>query len=175
MTEIEAAIGIEQLKKLPLLITKRIHNADYLSKGIGLIPYIVPPVIEPGSKNVYYQQAFKFKKDIAGIDRNTFINAVKAEIPSAILREDTPLIGLGYVKPLYLQPLYQQRATFCSFNCEKYKGHVDYSRGICPVAEKLHFEELFTLEYMRPGMTKADMDDVVEAFVKVNQNINELK
>ncbi len=175
MTEIEAAIGIEQLKKLPVLIEKRLRNADYLSKEIAKIPFIIPPAIEPGCKHVYYQQAFKFKKDMAGIDRNTFINAMKAEIPSAILREDTPLIGAGYVKPIYLQPLYQQRALYCSFNCEKYKGHVDYSKGICPIVEKLHFEELFTLEYMRPGMSKADLDDVVAAFVKVAQYIEELK
>jgi dTDP-4-amino-4,6-dideoxygalactose transaminase len=113
-------------------------------------------------------------KDIIGIDRNTFINAVKAEIPSAFLREDTPLIGSGYVRPLYLQPLYQQRATHCSFNCERYKGSVDYSKGICPNAEKLHFEELFTHEYMRPGMSNEDMDDVIEAFQKVAENVNEL-
>ena len=175
MTEIEAAIGIEQLKKLPGLIEERLKNVAYLLREIAKIPYIIPPVIEPGSLHVYYQQAFKFQKDRAGIDRNTFINAIKAEIPSAILREDTPLIGVGYVKPLYLQPLYQRRASYCSFNCEKYKGNVDYSKGICPIVEKLHFEELFTLEYMRPGMTKADLDDVIEAFKKVDKNINELK
>ncbi|OGI11756.1 MAG: DegT/DnrJ/EryC1/StrS aminotransferase [Candidatus Margulisbacteria bacterium GWF2_35_9] len=175
MTEIEAAIGIEQLKKLPNLIEERLKNAVYLSKEIAKLPYFIPPVVEQESKHVYYQQAFKFKKDIAGIDRNTFINAVKAEIPSAILREDTPLIGAGYVKPLYLQPLYQKRALHCSFNCEKYKGHVDYSKGICPIVEKLHFEELITLEYMRPGMSKVDLNDVIAAFYKVAQNINELK
>ncbi len=175
MTEIEAAIGIEQLKKLQPLIKERIKNANYFAGALAKIKYIIAPSIEPGNKHVYYVQAFKFKKDIAGIDRNTFVNAIKAEIPSAILREDTPLIGAGYVKPIYLQPLYQQRATYCSFNCERYKGQVDYSKGICPNAEKLHFEELFTHEYMRPGMSKADMDDVIAAFFKVSQNINELK
>lgn len=174
MTEIEAAIGIEQLKKLPWLIETRIKNANYLASEIGKINGIIPPKIEPGSKHVYYQQAFKFKKELVGIDRNIFINAIKAEIPSAVLREDTPLIGIGYVKPLYLQPLYQQRGSYCSFNCKKYKGKVDYSKGICPIVEKLHFDELFTTEYMRPGMTQMDMDDVIEAFNKVRQNINEL-
>ena len=175
MTEIEAAIGIEQLNKLPVLIETRIKNANYVAGELQKIPGIIPPKIEAWSKHVYYQQAFKFKKEIVGIDRNTFINAVKAEIPSAILREDTPLLGIGYVKPLYLQPLYQQRGTYCSFNCEKYKGNVDYSMGICPIVEKLHFEELFSHEYIRPGMSKADMDDVIAAFVKVSQNINELR
>ncbi len=175
MTEMEAAVGIEQLKKLPTLLEERLKNAAYLSDLLGKIPGIIPPVVEEYNKHVYYVQAFKFKKEIIGIDRNTFIGAIKAEIPSAVLREDTPLIGAGYVRPLYLQPLYQQRAAHCSFNCEKYKGTVDYSRGICPNAEKLHFEELFTHEYMRPGMSKADMDDVISAFHKVIENIHELQ
>jgi dTDP-4-amino-4,6-dideoxygalactose transaminase len=175
LTEIQAAIGIEQLKKLPQLIEDRIKNADYLATELGKIYGIIPPKIEIGNKHVYYMQPFKFKKEILGIDRNAFINAIKSEIPSAVLREDTPLIGSGYVKPLYLLPLFQQRTITCSFNCERYKGSVDYSKGSCPIVEKLHFEELFTLEYIRPGMSKADMDDVIGAFLKVSQNVNELK
>lgn len=175
MTEMEAAVGIEQLKKLPKLIDERIQNAAYFAAEISKINGLVAPLVDEGSKHVYYLQAFKFKKHVLGIDRNVFIEAIKAEIPSAVLREDTPLIGAGYVKPLYLQPLYQQRATHCAFNCEKYKGTVDYSKGICTNAEMLHFEELFTHEYMRPGMRKSDMDDVIAAFHKVVENINELR
>lgn len=175
MTEMEAAIGIEQLKKLPRLIQERIENVAYFSAEISKINGIHPPYVEPESRHVYYLQALKYDQQIIGVDRNTFVNAIKAEIPSAKLREDTPLIGTGYVRPLYLQPLYQQRATHCSFNCEKYKGQVDYSKGICPVAEKLHFEELITHEYIRPGMSKSDMDDVIEAFQKVAENVNEIR
>jgi perosamine synthetase len=175
MTEIESAIGIEQLKKLPDLLTERLKNANYISSELGKLAGIVPPVLDSASKHVFYVQPFKFKKEILGIERNTFINALKAEIPSAILREDTPLISAGYVRPLYLQPLYQKRATHCSFNCEKYKGQVNYDKGLCPNAEKMHFEELFTHEFMRPGMTKNDLDDVITAFQKVYQYRDELK
>lgn len=175
MTEMEAAVGIEQLKKLPKLIDERLKNVKYFSKHIDKIPGLIPPIVEAKSKHVYYLHAIKFKKEIVGIDRNLFVNAIKAELPSAFLREDTPLIGAGYVKPLYLQPLYQQRATHCSFNCEKYKGKVDYSMGICPNAEKLHFEELLTHEYIRPGMSKNDLDDVIEAFHKVAENVEQIR
>jgi dTDP-4-amino-4,6-dideoxygalactose transaminase len=175
MTEMEAAVGIEQLKKLKGLVEERIQNANYIGKVLEAIPGITLQTTEADCVNVFYGQTFKFNQQLAGITRNQFVDAVKAEIPSAILREDTPLIGGGYVKPLYLQPLYQQRATHCSFNCEKYKGSVDYSLGICPTAEKLHFEELVGHEFMRPGMTKADMDDVIAAFQKVIENANELQ
>jgi perosamine synthetase len=175
MTEIEAAIGIEQLKKLPALVEERLENVKYFSNELKKIEGITTPFIELGSKHVFYLHALKFDKHIIGIDRNTFVEAVKAEIPSAILREDTPLMGSGYVRPLYLQPLYQQRATHCSFNCEKYKGQVNYNKGICPVAEKLHYEELITHEYIRPGMTKEDIMDVINAIDKVSKNIHELR
>jgi dTDP-4-amino-4,6-dideoxygalactose transaminase len=175
MTEIEAAIGIEQLKKLPSLIEERIDNVKYFTNELKKINGLTAPFIELESKHVFYLHALKFDKRIFGIDRNTFVDAVKAEIPSAILREDTPLMGSGYVRPLYLQPLYQQRATHCSFNCEKYKGHVNYNKGICPNAEKFHYEELITHEYIRPGMTKEDMMDVIIAIEKVCKNIHELK
>lgn len=175
MTEMEAAVGIEQLKKLPNLINQRLINANFFLKQFNKIEGFSLPITEPDNTNVYYVQAIKFNKDIIGIHRNKFIDAVKCEIPSAKLREDTPLLGSGYVKPLYLQPLYQKRATHCSFNCSKYEGSVDYNLGICPTAEKLHFHELFTHEFMRPGMTEMDMQDVVSAFVKVVENVNEIK
>ena len=175
MTEIEAAIGIEQLKKLPQLVNERIDNVNYLTKSLTGIPFLTFPEIEEGNKHVYYLQAIKYDVEIAQAKRELFVNAIKAEIPSAVLREDTPLIGAGYVKPLYLQPLYQQRATACSFNCPKYDKEISYKKGICPTVELLHFKELITHEYMRPGMSSTDLDDVIDAFIKVSQNLNELK
>jgi perosamine synthetase len=174
MTEIEAAIGIEQLKKLPQLVNERISNANYFAEKISQIDGIEAPSIEPFSKHVYYKQPFKFDKNIIGVHRNKFIEAVKAEIPSAVLREDTPLIESGYVKPLYLLPIFQNRTAHCAFNCSKYEGEVNYSIGSCPNVEKLHFEELFSHEYMRPGMSINDMNEVISAFYKVIENIEEL-
>lgn len=175
MTEIEAAIGIEQLKKLPNLIEERILNADFFAERISQINGITAPRIEHFSKHVYYKQPFKFNESIIGLHRNKFIDAIKAEIPSAVLREDTPLIESGYVKPLYLLPIFQNRSVSCSFNCSRYLGDVKYEFGNFPNVEKLHFDELFSHEYMRPGMSKDDINDVCDAFFKVAENIEELK
>ena len=174
MTEIDAAIGIEQIKKLPFLIEERIENANFFAEKIGQIPGIKAPIIEKNSKHVYYKQPFRFDQKKIGIHRNKFIEAIKAEIPSAILREDTPLIESGYVRPLYLLPIFQNKTTHCSFNCSKYNGIVDYSKGSCLNVEKLHYDELFSHEYMRPGMSKHDIEDVVNAFYKVIENIKDL-
>lgn len=174
LTEIQAAIGIEQLGKLPHLVEQRLENADFLAEKLGAIPGLTPPKTDEGSRHVYYLQAFKYSQEVFGVPRDRFIAALKAEIPSAVLREDTPLIGGGYVRPLYLQPLYQKRAASCSFNCPKYEGRVSYGKGLCPVTERMHFEELVTHEFMRPGMTRADLEDVVAAFEKVAENMGEL-
>ena len=175
MTEIEAAIGIEQLKKLPTLIDERIKNAEFISQNLAKIPGLIPPVIEIGSKHVYYVQPIKFKKEFFdGLYRNKFIDAVKAELPSAKLREDTPILNSGYVRPLYLLPLFNKKVGNCSFNCPRYEGEVSYEKGLCPIVEKMHYEELFTHEFMRPGMTQTDLNDVIEGFNKVAENYKEL-
>lgn len=175
MTEIEASIAIEQLKKLPRLIKERISNAAIFADELGKLPGIIPPVVESFSEHVYYQQPFKFKAEVVGVSRNAFVDAVKAEIPSAVLREDTPLINAGYVKPLYLLPLFQERLSHCAFNCDRYQGNVKYRLGMCPIVERLHYHELFAHEYMRPGMTGDDINDVLSAFYKVYENLDELR
>ncbi|AKQ44789.1 DegT/DnrJ/EryC1/StrS aminotransferase [Rufibacter radiotolerans] len=175
MTEIEAAIGIEQLKKLPALLEERLKNAAFLHEAIGSINGLVsPPKVKSPSVHTYYVQPVKYNQSVFEVHRNDFVNAVKAEIPSAVLRETAPLIGAGYVRPLYLQPIYQQRAAF-AFNNEKFKSDVNYSKGLCPVTEQMHYSELITHEYMRPGMSRKDMEDVVRAFEKVAKHIDELK
>lgn len=175
MTEIEAAIGIEQLKKLPGLLEQRLKNAAFLHEAIGAIKGLSsPPWVDAPSVHTFYVQPVKYDQSVFEIHRNQFVDAIKAEIPSAVLRETAPLIGAGYVKPLYLQPIYQQRSGF-AFNNDRFKSELDYSKGICPVTEQMHFNELITHEFMRPGMSRKDMEDVVKAFEKVAKNVVELQ
>lgn len=180
MTEIEAAIGREQLKKLRDLLDKRLRNVEYLTRELSKIPCLEPAKVRPGCKHVFYIHPLKFDQKTACIHRNKFIEAVRAELMSTELRETEGVkIGVGYVKPLYLQPLFQKKTVYgdlgCPWTCEKYNGSVNYSRGICPVAEKMYDDILITHELMRPPMTICDMDDVIRAFEKVWENIGELK
>lgn len=175
MTEMEAAIGLEQLKKLPALLEQRLANAAFLHQALGSIQGLSsPPWVEEPSLHTFYVQPLKYDQSVFEVHRNDFVNAVRAEIPSAVLRETAPLLGAGYVKPLYLQPIYQQRAAF-AFNNDRFQSNVDYSKGICPVTERMHFTELITHEFMRPGMSRTDMEDVVRAFEKVAKYVSELK
>lgn len=175
MTEVDCAIGIEQLKKLPQLLTTRLENVSFFNRKLADFPALtIQKEQNAGNVHTYYAYPVKFDKHIAGIDRSTFIDALKAEIPSAFLRETAPLIGMGYVKPLYLQPLYQQKAAW-AFHPAFSSDEISYQPGICPVTERMHNEELFTHEYMRPGMSKEDMNDVTDAIEKIFTNVEELK
>ncbi len=172
MTEIEAAIARCQLKKLGPLLAKRQSNVRYLEEKMRGIPAITFPGVRNECTHAYYVHACKFNEDIAGIPRNRFIESIKAELPLTELREgEGPLLSYGYVKPLYLQPLYQKQIAYGSkgfpFKSSLYKGKVNYSKGLCPVTERMHEKEFFSHELMRPGMAKEDLDDLVTAFYKV--------
>ncbi len=175
MTEIEAAIAHEQLKKLPSLLQERLDNTFYLNEKLAQIPCLSATKIRPSSKHVFYVHALQFDTDIAGMHRNIFIDAVKAELPRTLLRDESDvLLSYGYVKPLYLQPLYQERIGFGKEGFPFNHSDVKYPEGLCPVTEKMHKEILVTHEFMRPGMTRQDMDDVIAAFEKVWKYRNEL-
>ena len=175
LTELQAAIGVEQLKKLPALLQTRRKNALYLKSAIETLKGIYPQEVSTGCTHAYYNQVFHFKEEEVGIHRNLFVQAVSAELPSAHLREKVPLIGYGYVKPLYLQPLYQKKASICAFNCPRYGGNVSYAQGICPVTESMHLHELFGHEFMRSSMSEEDLQDVINAYYKVYENIGDLQ
>jgi len=179
MTEIEAAIAREQLKKLSLVLTERQRNVKYLSDKLAVIPCLEPGKIRDGSEHAFYVHPIKYNKQIAGIHRDRFLEAVRAELMPTELRETEGVkVGGGYVKPLYLQPLYQQKIAYgqmgCPWSCEKYDGKVSYKKGICPVTEDMHYDVLITHELMRPPMTQEDLDDVVYAFKKVWDNRGDL-
>ena len=63
MTEIECAIGIEQIKKLPSLINQRLDNVAFLDEKLSVFPAfdILPPTQE-NSVNTYYVYPIKFIK-----------------------------------------------------------------------------------------------------------------
>ncbi len=174
MTEIEAAIAREQLKKLPLLINQRLKNIDYFNKKLSQIPCLKIPKVRKNSQHAFYVHPLQFDENIAGMHRNTFINAVKKELPSTLLREESEvLLSYGYVKPLYMIPMYQERIAFGDYPFNL--SDIEYKNVKCPIVEDMHFNKLITHEFMRPGMQKSDMDDVIKAFIKVWEYKYELR
>lgn len=179
LTEIQAAIGRAQLKKLAHLAKARIKNCEYLAHELSRIPGIRAPKVRLGATHVYYMQPFLYDEKIIGVNRDTFINAVQAELPATELREtEGTRIEYGYTKPLYLLPVFQKRIAFGKdgypFTAASYKGRVSYKKGICPVAERMYEQEFFSTEIIRPPVTTRDLNDVVRAFWKVYEHREEL-
>lgn len=177
LTEIQAAIGRAQLRKLKFLVEDRIKNCEYVADNLSKIPGIYGPKIREGATHVYYVQPFLFDEKTVGVIREKFIEAVKAELPVTELRElEGQQIECGYIKPLYLLPLFQKKIAFGKngypFNLS---SSINYEKGLCPVAERMYEKELFSHEFMRPPAKKEDLDDVIKAFKKVYEFRSELK
>lgn len=162
MTEIEAAIASEQLRKLEALTAGRIQRADVLRERWSKVPGLHPAVVRPGCRHSFYVLAVQFDADVVGVSRSEFVAAVRAE--------GVPL-SEGYVEPLYLQPIYQRRAFHCGPNCPDYTGTVSYERGICPTAELMHDKRLFYTALIHPGLDPSDLDDIATAVEKVASGI----
>jgi perosamine synthetase len=180
MTEIEAAIGRVQLKKVRGLVEERRRNIAYLESKLAKHAFLTLPKVREGCTHAYYQHVFLFDAEAAGVGRDRFVDAVAAELPLTALREtDGPLISAGYVRPLYLQSLYQKKAGLGAknypFGDPSLKSVPDYSPGICPVVETLQTRRIIMHEMMRPGMTREDLDAVAAAFDKVAENLDELR
>ncbi|HKS96084.1 MAG TPA: DegT/DnrJ/EryC1/StrS family aminotransferase [Terriglobia bacterium] len=159
MTEMEAALGIVQFGKMEPLNQKRIELANYLTERLteklGRTSGIQPPAVQDGSKHVYYAYALKYDEAPTGVPRDSFVAALNGEgIP----------FGGGYVRPLYLSPLYHDRKPFAF---RHYSGNARYDKGRCPSAEWLYEKGLMLTGVVRPPATFADMDDIAAGFEKV--------
>lgn len=177
MTEIEAAISREQLKKLDKLVEKRIETVNYLRNKLLQIPAITGGGQAPGAKHVYYVLPFNFNSELAGVHRNIFIQAVRAELQGDCkYREgEGPLIGYGYVKPIHLQPIFQKKIAFGSKGYPFNLGNPSYTKGTCPVYEELHSDRIIHTTMFGPHFSNQDLDDVANAFFKVWENRHTLK
>jgi len=168
MTEIEATIARCQLQKLEEFNSIRIENANYISNKLRDIPAITVPRVSPSCKHVYYVHACKFNKGLAEISRNTYINAVKAELMPFEKRESEGVkLNSGYVNPLNKLPLFKKKIAFGSKGYPFVKEQQSYFDSEYEVAESMQENELFIHEFILPSMTKVDMDDVADAFYKV--------
>ena len=161
MTEIEAAIALEQLRKLESLVVPRVAAADYLTGRLAGLPGLTPPVVRPGVRHGYYVYALRYDASTAGADRGWCATALRAEgIP----------VSTGYVEPLYRQPMYQRGIAVGrhGFPFRQADGTTrSYPDGCCPVTERMHERELLYLTLVHAGLTATDLDDIATAFEKV--------
>ncbi len=171
MTEIEAALGLVQLGKLDSLNRARKDLAWYLLDRLPRHPGLTYPTEGTGIAHVYHVFGMTYDEGLVGLPRKRFIEALAAEgIP----------VGPGYPRPLYHNPLFQDRLAYgkqgCPFTCHLYQGGtVSYAKGLCPVAEALCASRALWTFVVRPPATTRDMDDIANAFAKVLEAVPALR
>ena len=167
MTEFQAAILLVQLERLDEQTEKRMSNARYLDEKLSKIDGIKPlKNDERITRNSYHLYIFRFDPEAFGeISKARFAEALQAEgIPASV----------GYSKPLYKE-LYLDYFKRCPLSCPYYGKPVDYSKVKLPVAERACYTEgLWLPQYVLLG-SKEDMDDIIAAFEKVQENVDELE
>ena len=161
MTEMEAAVAVEQFKKLPSMNAERQLLAARLTEGLSGIDAIKSPIIAENNDHVFYMYAMKFDETAAGISRDTFVKAMLAE---------GLFIRGGYVKPTYLEPLYQYKICFGDtnypFSANPRNQQIEYKSGLCPKCEDIQNNQLLITAIMQPPQTLDYMDSFSAACVK---------
>ena len=56
------------------------------------------------------------------------------------------------------------------FTANPRNEQISYQKGICPVVERLHEEEIILTNIIYPPLTEKDMDDFTRAFEKTLTN-----
>jgi dTDP-4-amino-4,6-dideoxygalactose transaminase len=129
MPEIQAAIGVVQLKKLPKLVAKRRENAEKLNKILGKSRKLQLPAEPKGFRCSYYLYTVRLK-NAKRAKRDEFVEALKQK-------------GIGafvcYVHPIHLMPYYRK-----------------FGKCRLPVTEKAS-EQVFSLP-VHPGVTEEQVD-----------------
>lgn len=168
--EIECAIGIEQLKKLKGFVESRQRAAERLGVGLMNLKGLNLPKVQDGCTHVYYTYPMLLDIEKIGVSRTRILQALEAE----------GLTGLagGYAN-VHLLPMYQKKIAYGTsgfpWSSDICRREVDYSKGICPVAETYHDTSYLGYEMCLHQMSDIEVDNMVNAFKKVWSHLDDLK
>jgi perosamine synthetase len=141
LTDIACALGISQLKKLEANLARRREIVARYAAAFGELPGIGIPPEREGVKSAWHLYPIRVEADKAGVDRDRFFRALRAENIG---------VNVHYI-PVHLHSYYRERFG--------YKG------GEYPVAERA-YERLISLPLFH-GMSDQDVNDVIAAVRKV--------
>ena len=137
MTDIQAGMGIHQLKKLDGFIETRARYAGMYSEAFSEVPEIEMPLIHEDRKHAWHLYVIKLALERLKIDRAEFIEELRAQN-----------IGTSvHFIPVHLHPYYREK--------------FGYRHGDLKQAEYL-YDRIVSLP-LYPGMKEDDVHDVIRA------------
>lgn len=140
MTDIQAALVISQLNKIPVFQARRRKIVARYNEAFSGMPELVVQKEIPESDTTRHLYILRICPERLSIDRAQFFAAMDAE---------NIRCNVHYI-PVYYHPYYEK---------------LGYRRGICPNAEKL-YEEILSLP-LYYSLTDADVEDVIHAVKKI--------
>ena len=141
LTDIQCALGISQLKKLPAWIERRQEIAQIYDRAFAHVPTITPLTLQPDRSHAYHLYVIRLNLDLLHVDRTQIF---------ADLRAAGIGVNVHYV-PVHLHPFYKER----------FGTHV----GMCPVAEAA-YAQILSLPIF-PAMTDADVERVIHTCLDI--------
>jgi dTDP-4-amino-4,6-dideoxygalactose transaminase len=141
LTDIAAAIGIEQLKKSHEFWSARKQIAAIYDKAFADLPEIQTPVCRPFAQHAWHLYPIQLNLERLRINRNRFIEA---------LHEKQIGTSVHFI-PLHLHPYYRER--------------FGYTPGDFPIASSV-FERILSLP-IYPKMKESNVEQVIEAVTEV--------
>jgi len=97
MTDIQAALGRVQLRKLERTIARKVARARYMSSRLREIKGIIPPFESSDVRHAYQMYTIRVKRKEAGISRDSLIRHLN----------DRGIDARVYFHPVHLQPLFK--------------------------------------------------------------------
>lgn len=141
MSDIQAAIGLQQLRKLPSFHQRRIEIVRRYNEAFSSIEAFETPAIREGIEHAWHLYVLRLNLEGLTIPRNRFIDELRARnIASSV-----------HFIPVHLHPYYR----------DKYQ----YRPEDFPVALR-EYSRMISLPLF-PKMTDEDVDDVIDAAVDV--------
>lgn len=140
MTDMQAALIISQLDKLPQFSRRRKEIVKRYDKAFSGNPALFVQREIPESDTTRHLYILRLVPERLKIDRKQFFAALAAE---------NVCCNVHYI-PTYYFPYYER---------------LGYRKGLCPNAEKL-YEEIITLP-LYYGMSDEDVESVIEAVLKI--------
>ena len=141
MTDIQAAIGLCQLRRQDVFQRRRREVVARYTAAFGADPALEPPVVRPDVEHAWHLYVLRLRLDALRIGRDRFIEELTARN-----------IGTSvHFIPVHLHPYYR----------DKY----GYAPEAFPVAYG-NYLRLLSLP-LHPGLSDRDIDDVIEAVLDV--------
>ena len=168
ITEFQAAILVEGLKRLPIQNEKRDANGAYLNSLLANIDGITPLKRDDReTKKAYFNFAFRYNKnDFKGLPIEKFRSALEAELQIVVDASYEPLNNCS----LYLPHTKPARHKLN----ERYWKEIDPKQFSLPVCDRVFHEESVCIHHKILLGEQSDMDLIAAAIKKIYESTEEL-